>query len=282
VRLRKSFGFCALAAIAVFLLAGAPGFGQAKKTAGPAVQTAAFDYAAVVKQLKARNIGPANMGGRTVDFAVPENNSSVIYAAVGPSGLWKSIDSGINWAPSFHKEATVSVGAVAVSPSHPDIVWVGSGEATARNSVAPGDGVYKSEDAGLTWKAMGLAETRFISRIVIDPLNPDIVFAAAQGHLWGPNEERGVYRTTDGGKTWEKVLYVNAETGACDMAIDPSNSKIIYAGMWEYRRWPYYFRSGGPGSAINKTTDRDFSAQDHDLLLVVAMLASVARSEERR
>ncbi len=140
----------------------------------------------MVKQLKVRNIGPANMGGRTVDFAVPENNTSVIYAAVGPSGLWKSEDSGVNWAPSFHKEATVSVGAVAVSQSHTDIVWVGSGEATARNSVAPGDGVYKSEDAGKTWKNMGLAETRFISRIVIDPVNPDIVYVAAQGHLWGP------------------------------------------------------------------------------------------------
>ncbi len=255
MRLSKSFGSCILAIVALSLIAGAPGFGQARKAAGPAAQAAAFDYGAVIKQLKARNIGPANMGGRTVDFAVPENDASVIYAAVGPSGLWKSEDSGINWAPSFHKEASVSVGAVAVSPSHPDIVWVGTGEATARNSVAPGDGAYKSEDAGRTWKNMGLAETRFISRIVVDPANPDIVHVAAQGHLWGPNEERGVYRTLDGGKTWRKVLYVNPETGACDLAIDPSNSKVLYAGMWEHRRWPYYFRSGGPGSAIYKTTD---------------------------
>jgi photosystem II stability/assembly factor-like uncharacterized protein len=255
VRLKRSFGFCAVAIVVVSVLAAMPGFGQAKRGTKPAVRAAAVDYAAVVKQLKVRNIGPANMGGRTVDFAVPENDPSVIYAAVGPSGLWKSEDSGINWAPSFDKEATVSVGAVAVSPSHPDIVWVGTGEATARNSVAPGDGVYKSEDAGRTWKNMGLAETRFISRIVIDPADPDIVHVAAQGQLWGPNEERGVYRTTDGGKTWKKVLYVNPETGACDLALDPSNSKILYAGMWEHRRWPYYFRSGGPGSAIYKTTD---------------------------
>lgn len=255
MRLNKKVGFCVFALAAAFLLAGAQGFGQAKKEAKPAVKAEAFDYAAVVMQLKARNIGPANMGGRTVDFAVPENDTSVIYAAVGPSGLWKSEDLGLNWAPSFHKEATVSVGAVAVSQSHTDIVWVGSGEATARNSVAPGDGVYKSEDAGKTWKNMGLAETRFISRIVIDPINPDIVYVAAQGHLWGPNEDRGVYRTADGGKTWKKVLYVNAETGACDMAIDPSNSKILYVGMWEHRRWPYYFRSGGPGSAVYKTAD---------------------------
>lgn len=214
-----------------------------------------YDPASLLTQLKARSIGPANIGGRTVDFAGPEDDSSVLYAAVGPSGLWKTEDSGLNWAPSFHKAATVAVGAVAVSRSHPDIVWVGTGEATARNSVAPGDGVYKSEDAGKTWKAMGLADTHFISRIAIDPLNPDIVFAASQGDLWGPNEARGVYRTLDGGKTWKKVLFVNIGTGACDMTMDPSNSRILYAGMWDYSRIPYFFRSGGPGSAIFKTTD---------------------------
>ena len=237
------------------LLAAGPGQAQARKAAAPAATAPAFDFAAAVKSLKVRNIGPANMGGRTVDFAVPENDVSTIYAAVGPSGLWKTEDAGLNWSPSFHREATVSVGAVAVSASHPDIVWLGTGEATARNSVAPGDGVYKSEDAGKTWRNMGLAETRFISRIVIDPADPDVVYVAAQGHLWGPNEERGVYRTADGGKTWAKVLYVNPETGACDLAIDPSNSRILYAGMWEHRRWPYFFRSGGPGSGLYRTTD---------------------------
>jgi len=244
-----------LPSLVVLALVGGNGLAQQRKPAAPAAKAAAFDYASVIKKLRPRNIGPANMGGRTVDFAVPESNVSVIYAAVGPSGLWKTEDAGLNWAPSFHKEGTVSVGAVAVSQSHPDIVWVGTGEATARNSVAPGDGVYKSEDAGQTWKAMGLAETRFISRIVIDPANPDLVYVAAQGHLWGPNEERGVYRTIDGGKTWKKVLYVNPETGACDLAIDPSNAKILYAGMWEHRRWPYFFRSGGPGSGVYRTTD---------------------------
>jgi len=255
MRAFRPLGFVLLVLVAIPLLfAAAPGQARAKKPA-PAVKAEAFDYAAVVKQLKARNIGPANMGGRTVDFAVPENDVSTIYAAVGPSGLWKTEDAGLNWAPSFHREAAVSVGAVAVSPSHPDIVWVGTGEATARNSVAPGDGVYKSEDAGRTWKAMGLAGTRFISRIVIDPADPDVVYVAAQGHLWGPNEDRGVYRTLDGGRTWTKVLYVGPETGACDMAIDPSNSKVLYAGMWEHRRWPYFFRSGGPGSGLYRTTD---------------------------
>lgn len=214
-----------------------------------------LDYSLIVGQLKARNIGPANMGGRVVDIVVPERDSSIIYAAIGPSGLWKSEDAGVTWMPSFHQETTVSVGAVAISPSHPDIVWVGTGEHTARNSVAPGDGVYKSEDGGRTWKKMGLDETHFISRIVIDPLNPDVVYVAAQGHLWGPNEERGLYKTTDGGKTWKKVLYINSDTGIADLAMDPSNSKILYAAAWDHRRLPYYFRSGGEGSGLYKTTD---------------------------
>lgn len=224
-----------------------------QKSLAPA--PAPFDAAAVLQQLRIRNIGPAAMGGRTVDFAGPENDPSVLYAAVGPSGLWKTEDAGHNWSPSFHKEATVSVGAVAVSSSHPDIVWVGSGEATARNSVAPGDGIYKSEDAGRTWKNMGLIDSHFISRICIDPLNPDVVYAASQGDLWGPNPGRGVYRTKDGGRTWAKVLFVDPDTGACDLAMDPSNSRILYAGMWEYRRIPYFFNSGGKGSAVYKTTD---------------------------
>ena len=255
MRPSRSLGLALLIFVALPLLAAGSGPAQARKTAAPAAKSETFDFASVVKQLKVRNIGPANMGGRTVDFAVPEANVSTIYAAVGPSGLWKTEDAGLNWTPSFCKEATVSVGAVAVSQSHADIVWVGTGESTARNTVAPGDGVYKSEDAGRTWKNMGLAGTRFVSRIVIDPADPDLVYVAAQGHLWGPNEERGVFRTTDGGKTWKKVLFVNPETGACDLAMDPSNSKILYAGLWEHRRWPYYFRSGGPGSGIYRTTD---------------------------
>ncbi|MDW7759192.1 MAG: hypothetical protein SCM96_00965 [Acidobacteriota bacterium] len=244
---------CAFAAAALLLAPGAAVFGQAAQA--KEAKPAAFDAATVINQLKARNIGPANMGGRVVDLAVPDSDTTVIYAAVGPSGLWKSVDSGITWIPSFHEEATVAVGAVAVSPSHPDIVWAGTGEATARNSVAPGDGVYKSEDGGRTWKNMGLARTLFISRIAIDPVNPDIVYVAAQGHLWGSNEDRGVYRTQDGGKTWKKVLYLDSGTGASDLVMDPSNSKILYAGMWDHLRKPYHFRSGGPGSGLYKTTD---------------------------
>jgi photosystem II stability/assembly factor-like uncharacterized protein len=216
---------------------------------------ASRNYAEITASLKMRCIGPAIMGGRTVDFAVVESDPSIIYAAVGPSGVFKSENSGITWNPVFDHENTVSAGAVAVSQSHPDIVWVGTGEGTARNSVGIGDGVYKSEDGGRTWKHRGLVDTRHISQILIHPADPDIVYVGALGHLWGPNEERGVFKTEDGGKTWKKVLYVNPDTGIADMAMDPSNPLILYAGAWDYRRKPYHFRSGGPGSGLYKTTD---------------------------
>lgn len=207
------------------------------------------------EKLEWRNIGPANMGGRTVDIDVVESKPWIIYAAMGPSGVWKSENNGISWDPVFDKESTVSVGDVTICQANPDIVWIGSGEATTRNSVTIGDGVYKTNDAGKTWKNMGLKNTRHISRIVIDSDNPDIVFVGAQGHLWGPNEERGVYKTSDGGNTWQKVLYINKNTGIADLAIDPSDGKILYAAAWDYQRFPYYFYSGGPGSGIYKSVD---------------------------
>ena len=213
------------------------------------------NYASFLESLKIRNIGPAIMGGRVVDFAVVESNTSIIYAAIGPSGVWKSENNGITWFPVFDKESSVAVGAVAVSQSTPDIVWVGSGEATARNSVGIGDGAYKSEDGGRTWKNMGLENTQHISKIIIDRTNPDIVYVGALGHEWGSNEERGLFKTINGGETWEKVLYVDENTGIADLASDPSNNKILYAAMWDFRRKAYHFRSGGKGSAIYKTTD---------------------------
>jgi photosystem II stability/assembly factor-like uncharacterized protein len=240
--------FVVLFLCAALLLPGAKRSKAVKSTGG-------FDYGEAFKLYEPRNIGPANMGGRTVDFAVVESNTSIIYAAVGPSGLWKSADNGIHWSPSFVNEATVAAGCVAVSASHPDIVWVGAGEATSRNSVGIGDGVYKSGDAGKTWKHMGLSDTRHIDRILIDPNNPDIVYVGAMGHLWGPNKERGVFKTMDGGKTWKKVLYFDELTGIADMAMDPSNSHTIYAAAYYHLRKPYHFTSGGPNSGIYKTTD---------------------------
>ncbi len=207
------------------------------------------------EKLSWRCVGPAVMGGRTVDVEAVEKQPWIIYAAIGPSGVWKSENSGITWKPVFHKEKTVSVGDLAIAQSHPNIIWVGSGEATCRNSVTIGDGVYKSVDAGKTWTNMGLQETRHISRIIINPGDPNIVFVAAMGHLWGPNEERGIYKTIDGGKTWKKVLYINENTGFADLAIDPEDSLTLYAAAYEHRRLPYHFTSGGPGSGLYKSSN---------------------------
>jgi len=195
------------------------------------------------------------MGGRTVDIDVPEGRRGTIYAAVGPSGVWKSENHGTTWAPVFYKESTVSVGDVTVAPSDPSIVWVGTGEATCRNSVTIGDGVYKSIDAGKTWTNMGLRETRHVARILVNRGDPNIVLVAAMGHLWGPNPDRGVFRTVDGGKNWLKTLYINDNTGIADIAQDPSNSLIVYAAAYEHRRLPYIYTGGGPGSGIYRSGD---------------------------
>ncbi len=242
--MKKTYLF--LASILSFMLAAAsvPLWGQNAK-----------DIGNLFSRLDWRNIGPAEMGGRTVDIDVVESQPWIIYAAMGPSGVWRSVNNGITWKPVFQKENTVSVGDVTICQSNPDIIWVGSGEPTCRNSVTIGDGVYKSEDAGKTWTNMGLKETRHISRILIDPTNPDIVYVAAMGHLWGSNPERGIFKTTDGGKTWNKILFVNENTGFADLAMHAADSKILYAASYEYRRYPYYFSSGGPGSAIYKSID---------------------------
>ncbi|NPV83267.1 MAG: hypothetical protein HPY46_06780 [Candidatus Aminicenantes bacterium] len=202
-----------------------------------------------------RNIGPAVPGGRTVDLDVVGKKPWIIYAAVGPSGLWKSENNGFSWVPVFQREATVSVGAVAVAQSAPEVVWVGTGESTSRNSVTLGDGVYRSTDGGKTWKNMGLKDTRHISRIIISRGDPNIVYVAAMGHLWGPNSERGIYKTIDGGESWKKILYVNENTGFSDLEMDPENSQVLYAAAYEHRRWPYRMVSGGPGSGIYRSTD---------------------------
>jgi photosystem II stability/assembly factor-like uncharacterized protein len=202
-----------------------------------------------------RAIGPALMGGRTVDIEAVERQPWIIYAAVGPSGVWKSENAGTTWEPVFYKESTVSVGDIAIAQSSPNIIWAGSGEATCRNSVTVGDGVYKSTDGGKTWTNMGLKETRHISRIIVNRGDPNIVYVAAMGHLWGPNPDRGIYKTIDGGKTWKKVLYVNENTGFADLVLDYSDSQILYAAAYEHRRLPYIFTSGGPGSGLYKSSD---------------------------
>ena len=239
--------YLSLAFLAVFL-----SFFCFPQTANP---QSAEKIGKLFEKLKWRSIGPASMGGRTVDIDVVEKQPWIIYAAIGPSGVWKSENNGISWKPVFYKENTVSVGDIAIAQSHPNIIWVGTGEATCRNSVTIGDGVYKSIDAGKTWKNMGLKQTRHISRIIINPGDPNIVYVAGMGHLWGQNKERGIYKTLDGGKIWEKILFINESTGFADLAIDPSDSMVLYAAAYDYCRFPYFFYSGGPGSGLYKTED---------------------------
>lgn len=209
----------------------------------------------ILEKLEWRCVGPANMGGRIDDFAVVETNTSIIYVGTASGGVWKTVNNGITWEPIFDDQPTSTIGDVTVAPSNPDIVWVGTGEANNRQSSSWGNGVYKSTDAGKTWRHMGLEDTHHIGRIVIHPTNPDIVYVAALGHLWGPNRERGLYRTRDGGKTWEKVLYISENTGCVDVAMDPQSPNTLYAAAYQRRRRGWGFNGGGPESGVYKTTD---------------------------
>jgi len=208
-----------------------------------------------LKGLEFREIGPAIMGGRIDDFAVVESNPNIVYVGTASGGVWKTTNNGTTWEPVFDKEGVSTIGDIAIAPSDPSVVWVGTGEPNNRQSSSWGDGIYRSLDAGKTWKNMGLAATHHIGRIVIHPRNPDVVYAAALGHLWGSNPERGVYKTTDGGKTWSQVLKINDDTGVSDIAMDPESPDILYAAAYERRRTPFGFNGGGPDSAIYKTTD---------------------------
>jgi photosystem II stability/assembly factor-like uncharacterized protein len=202
-----------------------------------------------------RNLGP-NRGGRSIAVAGSDARPYEYYFGATGGGLWKTEDGGTTWKPVTDKYLKYSsVGAVAVAPSNPDIVYVGTGESEIRGDIAMGDGVYKSTDAGKTWTHVGLTNTQVIAKIRIDPSNPDIVYAAAFGHPYGPNPDRGVFKSTDGGKTWNKVLYRDDKTGAADLSMDPHNPQVLYASLWEANRTPYSMSSGGPGSGLFKTTD---------------------------
>ncbi len=212
----------------------------------------------VLKGFSFRNIGPTRQSGRFVDFAVPDLEPTTIYAATGSGGLWKSVNNGISWVSIFDNQPVISIGDIAVAPTDPNLVWVGSGEATTSRSTYWGDGVYKSTDGGKTWTNMGLKESHHIGRIIIDPKTPDTVYVAALGHLYSENPERGLFKSTDGGKTWIKSLDVKVgdrAIGVCDIAMDPRNPRVLYAASYDKERKPWTFNLGGPGSAIYKTTD---------------------------
>jgi photosystem II stability/assembly factor-like uncharacterized protein len=205
--------------------------------------------------LEFRTIGPFRGGRVTAVCGVRHEPQTFYFGATG-GGVWKTTDGGSNWLAVSDKDfKTGSIGAIAVSESDPNVVYVGTGEEPVRGNASHGDGVYKSTDAGRTWKNVGLRDTRHIARVRVHPKNPDLVYVAAQGHLWGPNTERGIFRSEDGGKTWKKILYVDDQTGASDLAMDPSNPRILYAAFWQMVRHPWELVSGGPGSSLWKSTD---------------------------
>ncbi|MEO6589290.1 MAG: glycosyl hydrolase [Pyrinomonadaceae bacterium] len=205
--------------------------------------------------LKFRSIGPAVTSGRVTGFAVDPNDRKKYYVVVASGGVWKTVNAGTTWTPVFEGEGSYSVGAIAMDPKNSSILWVGTGEYNAQRSVGYGDGVYKSEDGGKSWKNVGLKTSEHIGKIVIDPRDSNVVFAAAQGPLWSAGGERGLYKTTDGGKTWKAVISVSENTGVTDVAIDPSNPDIMYAAAWMRRRLFYTLVDGGSESAMYKSTD---------------------------
>src|SRR6266550_3039099 len=203
-----------------------------------------------------RMLGPFRGGRVAAATGVPGRPEEFYFGAVN-GGVWKTIDGGRMWEPVFDGQPVPSIGAIAVAPSAPDVVYVGSGESTLRDSVGFGNGVYRSNDAGKTWMHLGLDETQHIGKIAVDPKNPDVLFVAAIGHLYAANAERGVYRSKDGGKTWQKVLFKNADVGAVDVAIDPTNPRVVFACLWNTRRPPWftYAPTNGPGGGIYKSVD---------------------------
>lgn len=202
-----------------------------------------------------RAIGPANMGGRVTDIDGVPGDASTFYVSGADGGIHKTTDGGVSFKPIFENQRAYSIGALTLAPSDKNVLWVGTGEGDPRNSVGYGWGVYRSVDGGDSWKHLGLKETERIKRIVVDPNNPDVACVCALGKEWGPNKERGVFKTTDGGKTWDKILYIDENTGCADLAMENENPRIMYAGMWTFRRKPWRFDDGGQNTAIYKTTD---------------------------
>lgn len=209
----------------------------------------------VSNSLQWRSIGPAVMGGRITDLAAVPANPARVYAASASGGLFRTDNGGITWQAIFDRQSTLSIGAIAMDPAHPDTIWVGTGESNLRNSVSFGDGLYKSDDAGSTWTHLGLADTQTISRIVVNPKNPSNVFVAAVGHAFGPNADRGVFVTEDGGRSWKKTLFIDNEHGAVGLELDPAHPDVLYAGMWRFDRKPWTYTSGSEKGGVFRSAD---------------------------
>ncbi|MBC7850960.1 MAG: hypothetical protein H7Y31_14555 [Chitinophagaceae bacterium] len=207
------------------------------------------------KEWKPRNIGPSGMSGRIVAIDAVHKNPNIIYLGAASGGVWKTVNGGSEWTPIFDEESTLNIGSLTIQQSNPAVIWVGTGEGNPRNSLNIGEGIYRTLDAGKTWKLMGLEKTKNIHRVIIDPNNPNIIYAAAIGNPFGEHPDRGVYKTTDGGETWNKILYVNDTTGCAELVMDPSNPNKLIASMWQHRRQPWTFKSGGTGSGLYMTVD---------------------------
>src|SRR5262245_6351022 len=223
---------------------------------GNGFEPVADDLAPLFSGLRWRMLGPFR-GGRVDAVCGVVGRPNEFYFGHVNGGVWKSIDAGRVWMPIFDSQPVASIGALAVAPSAPDTIYVGSGESTLRDSVGYGNGVYKSTDAGKTWTHLGLDDTQHIGKIAVDPRNPNIVFVAAIGHLYAPNADRGVFKSIDGGKSWRKVLFKNNDVGAVDVVIDPTSSRVVYACLWNTRRppWYTYAPTNGPGGGIFKSVD---------------------------
>ena len=213
------------------------------------------DGGSIFGDLTARQIGPALMSGRINDLEIHPTNHRIIYLGAAGGGVWKSNDGGATFNPIFDDHIQ-SIGTVTLDPNDPDkTIYVGTGETWTRNSVSYGDGIYKSSDGGANWKHIGLKNSERISGIIVNPQNSNEIYVAALGALWGDHEERGVFKSKDGGETWEKILYINAKTGCADLIMDPRNPSVLYASMWEFRRTAWSFDSGGENSALYKSED---------------------------
>ena len=237
--------FLAVRFLAGLFLAASPLPASAATAAPPSLQAG----------LEWRSIGPANMGGRVADIEGVPGNPRIVYVGSASGGVWKTTNGGTTWKPLFDKEAVASIGDIALEPGNPDVVYVGTGESNVRNSVSFGRGVYKSTDGGATWKHLGLAGTERISRIVVSPRDPQLVYVAALGHAFGPHPDRGVYMSRNGGESWDKVLYLDDKHGAADLDIDPENPNVLYAGLWRFERKPWTHTSGSEEGGLWKSVD---------------------------
>jgi len=239
----------------VLALVATPALAKKKAAEEPEKKDDAPMSAATFSGLKMRNIGPAINSGRVSDFAIQPDAHHIIYAATASGNLWKTINAGTTWEPIFDKEGSYAIGCVTLDPNNPNVVWVGTGENNSQRSVAFGDGVYKSLDGGQNWENVGLPESEHIGMITIDPRDSNVVYVASQGPLWRSGGERGVYKTTDGGATWERVLHVSDDTGVNEIHMDPRDPDVLYASSYQRRRHVWTLIDGGPESAIYKSTD---------------------------